>query len=279
MIKSILKFIFIFILFLILIYLAFAFIEGGFGKKPALILPVKNEVSPLLFAHRGVTLDYPENSLEAIEEAKRKGFKGLEVDIRETADNQFILFHDGTAGRLLGVDTTIVSMNLSEVRNYFLLFPGKNPSESKVMTLREMLDEYKEDFVFYFDMKLGNINDVDELIHLIWSYDISKNVIVASPSFLVMLYIEYNYPAINTALEGFNAGNEWTWYLIPKKLKPDFLSGFARGIDSKHIEWLVKNDLLANRIVYGVDSTNYQAMLDFGINNMIIDSFHSLEVP
>jgi glycerophosphoryl diester phosphodiesterase len=232
----------------------------------------------LLFAHRGVTDGCPENSRESIEQARRLGFKGLEIDIRKTSDNEFILFHDGNANRLLGQDTLISSMPLSQVRGYHLLM-NKDTSKSKVITLKEMLDDYKEDFIFYFDMKLGNFNDIDDLVHLIWTYDISRSVIVASPSFLVILYIEYNYPAINTALEGFDAGTQWSWYVIPKKLKPDFLSGFASKIDEEQINWLKKNELLSTRIVYGVDSTNYQEMTDYGVKKMIIDYFPALQVP
>jgi glycerophosphoryl diester phosphodiesterase len=278
MIKSLLKIIFIFILLPILGYVAFAFIEGGFGKKQPALLPVINPDMPLLFAHRGVTIGVPENSREAIELARKKGFKGLEVDIRKTLDNEFILFHDARTNRLLGQDTLIAALPLDRILQYQLLI-NQDTTKSRVITLKEMIETYQDEFIMYFDMKLGNLNDVDELIHLIWSNNISETVIVASPSVLVNLYIEYNYPVITTAMEGFNSGNEWFWYLIPKNLKPDYLSGFASKVDVKHIDWLSKHDLLSSRIVYGVDSTNYQAILDFGIKNMIIDYYPSLQVP
>jgi glycerophosphoryl diester phosphodiesterase len=275
MIKSFFKFLLSLILFLILFlvvaYFAFAFIEGGFGKKIPAKLPVKPEGSQFLFAHRGVVGKFPENSMESIEQARLLGFRAVEIDIRRTSDNRFILFHDGNAKRLLGIDNAIDSLSYDEIRQRSLRFDNGDTSKCKVVLLEDVLNTYKDNFVYYFDMKLGNFNDVDDLVHLIWQHEISKNVILASPSFLVSLYIEYNYPAIQTAMEGFNAGNEWVWYLIPKKLKPDFLSGSIKKVDEKHIEWLKKQDLLENRIVYGVDSTNYQATYDMGIRNMIID--------
>jgi glycerophosphoryl diester phosphodiesterase len=278
MIKALLKILLILILILVIGYFAFAYIEGGFGKKSPVILPLKDPDAQVLFAHRGVVSKFPENSSEAIEEARKLKFPGLEIDIRKSADQEFILFHDGDANRLLGRDKTINAMPLNEIRQYYLLKDG-DTTRSKVITLKEMLDQYNDDFIYYFDMKLGNLNDVDKLVQLIWSYDISKNVILASPGFFIVLYIEYNFPAIQTAMEGFNSGNEWAWSLIPKNLKPDFLSGSAKKIDEKHVEWLRKKDLLSSRIIYGVDSTNYQSMVDLGLKNMIIDYFPSLQVP
>jgi len=275
MIKSLLKFILIPVIILVIAYFAFAYIEGGFGRKQPVVLPLKDQESQLLFAHRGVVGKFPENSREAIEEARKLKFPGLEIDIRKSADQQFILFHDGDAKRLLGRDTLINALTLNEIRQYFLLKDG-DTTQSKVFTLKEMLDQYNDDFIYYFDMKLGNLNDVDELVQLIWSYDISKHVILASPSFFIVLYVEYHYPAIQTAMEGFNSGNEWVWNLIPKKLKPDFLSGTSKKVDEKHIEWLQSHDLLNSRIVYGIDSTNYQTMRKLGIKKMIIDYWPEL---
>jgi glycerophosphoryl diester phosphodiesterase len=273
---TVLKYLLIFISTVILVYFVFAFIEGGFGKKATMTLPRKSGNSMLLFAHRGVVTRFPENSREAIQEAKLMGFEGLETDIRRTSDGEFILFHDGTAERLLGVEKKISEMTLQQIKQLSLYHNGDNTSV-KVITLKDMLDEYKDDFVFYFDMKLGCFKDVDDLVSLVMTEGIHESVIVASPSFLVSLYIEFRYPSIQTAMEGFDAGKEWVYYLIPKNLKPDFLSGFASKVDEDHVGWLQKKGLLSNRIVYGVDSADYQEIVDLGVKNMIIDYFSTLQ--
>lgn len=276
--KAFLKLLLVLILIPVILVVVFYFVEGGYGKKEPVFLPLKNPDMPLLFAHRGVvTGKYPENSREAIEQAKKAGFRALEIDIRKTADNRLILFHDAEARRLLGIDTVISAIPLDEIMKHTLLI-NKDTTASKVILLDDMLKQYKGDFIFYFDMKLGGLADIDHLVRVIWSHDVARKVIVASPSVAVILYIEYQYPAIQTAMEGFNSGNEWSWYLIPQKLKPDFLSGFAQKVDQKHIDWLKKNELLNNRIVYGVDSTNYQQMVNYGIKNMIIDYWPGLQV-
>ena len=55
------------------------------------------------------------------------------------------------------------------------------------------------------------------------------------------------------------------------------MASFQDKVDSEHIDWLIQNDLLNRKIVYGVTHQNYEAMIDFGINKMIIDYHSSLD--
>ena len=47
-----------------------------------------------LIAHRGFNCTYPENSIQAFQEAVRKGCLFLETDIHRTSDGKYVLFHD-----------------------------------------------------------------------------------------------------------------------------------------------------------------------------------------
>jgi len=263
---------------LILAYFSFMFIGGGFGKKPVNIKAINDGNTQFLFAHRGLSEYYPENTKEAIEAAKLRKFTGLEIDIRKSSDNEFILFHDEDCSRLLGINSKICDLSTSQIKGRHILFNGIE-SGSYVMTLKELLDNYKDDFIIYFDMKLKDIDDIDELVSIIQSYDISGSSIIASTSGFVVFYIEYNYPGINTALEGFNSGKEWIYCLFPKNFKPDFLSSFAGKVDEKHISWLRKRDLISSRIVYDVNSSNYHQVIQWGLKNLIIDYDSTLQVP
>lgn len=50
---------------------------------------------PVLFAHRGANLVFPENSLPAFAEAVRLGATGLETDVWQTRDGVVVIDHDG----------------------------------------------------------------------------------------------------------------------------------------------------------------------------------------
>ncbi len=49
---------------------------------------------PLVIAHRGFTRDFPDNTLEAFRAAREIGVDGVEFDVQETADSEFVVFHD-----------------------------------------------------------------------------------------------------------------------------------------------------------------------------------------
>ena len=271
-IKILLVFAFILLIIVGLVY----FIGGGFGMKRPVVPEMVAGRTQALFAHRGVVVEFPENSREAILRAKQLGFTCLEVDLRKTADGEFVLFHDGDCRRLLGIEAELTALSTAEVKRHKLLANG-TVTACEVLTLKEMLDEFGHDFLFYFDLKLKNTRDAEDLAQVIEQYGITENSIVASASPAVIMCIEFRHPEILTALEGLNAGKEWLYMLIPKNLKPDYLSGFASKVDKAHVDWLRRHDLLPNRIVYGVDSSNYQEVTSLGIRNMIIDYFPGLD--
>lgn len=47
-----------------------------------------------LQAHRGVSTEAPENTLEALRTAVEQGYFSAEIDISVTRDGQFVLLHD-----------------------------------------------------------------------------------------------------------------------------------------------------------------------------------------
>ena len=48
----------------------------------------------LVIAHRGYTRHFPDNTLEAFRAAREIGVGGVEFDVQETADGDFVVFHD-----------------------------------------------------------------------------------------------------------------------------------------------------------------------------------------
>lgn len=50
-------------------------------------------MKPLLIAHRGDTINFPENTIEAFQSAFDKGADGIELDVQVTDNNQAIIVH------------------------------------------------------------------------------------------------------------------------------------------------------------------------------------------
>lgn len=55
---------------------------------------------PLVFAHRGLSSLYPENSMVAFRAARDAGVPGVELDIHLSRDRRLVVFHDDTTGRI-----------------------------------------------------------------------------------------------------------------------------------------------------------------------------------
>ena len=226
--------------------------------------------SALLFAHRGVDLSVPENSEASLAESLRLGFLAVEIDARKTKDGELVLFHDKTGRRLLGRNEPFNELTWDQVKGSKLHFQGK-ATTNNVPTLREVFQKFGQTLRFYLDMKNKGFKDADQIVALIDEFGLYDRTILASVDPLFITYVEHKYPKVNTALERFDFFQVWLYRLIPKRWKPDYLSGLARKVTPGHVEWLKQKQLLSKRIVYDVDAADYDRMLKFGITKAIVD--------
>jgi len=275
LVNRILKKIIIFIFgFFVILLVTIIIIGGGFGEKQLPNYPVFT--TSLLFAHRGgVTPQIIENTQSSIQNARQLNFNAVELDIQQTADGTFVLYHDKDGKRLLHKDIIISQHTYSDIKNLYLFDEDSSKTSLSITTLNKVFDKNKDSIYYYLDMKghgrKSYFSLVDDIFEKIHKNKMEANILVASASILFISYLEFYYPQINTVLEGFNKGKEWTYYWIPKNFRPDFVSSFAQNIDENHINWLKENNLLDRKIVYGVDETNYEKMKQYGIRKMIID--------
>ena len=72
--------------------------------------------SPLVIAHRGQRATFPEQTLEAYEEAIRLGAEGIETDVQRTRDGRLAMLHDLTVDRTSDGRGPIAAMGWAEVR-------------------------------------------------------------------------------------------------------------------------------------------------------------------
>jgi len=67
----------------------------------------------VVIAHRGFHRDFPENTLEAFKAAMDLGVDGVEFDVQETADAEFVIHHDDDIG-----GRSISSLSLTEIATH-----------------------------------------------------------------------------------------------------------------------------------------------------------------
>lgn len=69
-------------------------------------------------AHRGVSTEYPENTMPAFIAAAQQGYQVIELDVDVTKDLQFVLLHDNTinrTGRLENGDPITGTVKISDI--------------------------------------------------------------------------------------------------------------------------------------------------------------------
>ncbi len=71
---------------------------------------------PILIAHRGYALRYPENTLIAIEAAVEAGAACVEVDVQMSGDGVPVLLHDAGLRRTGGVDGCVTELALAALQ-------------------------------------------------------------------------------------------------------------------------------------------------------------------
>ncbi|KAF5562227.1 glycerophosphoryl diester phosphodiesterase [Fusarium phyllophilum] len=103
-----------------------------------------------IVAHRGLWKEAPENSLLSIRRAIKAGYNIVEIDVRRTADGEFVLLHDITLDRMTGVDRKPEELTLRELTS----LPHRNRdggpnnpfTNEKLPSLRDVFELTRDKF-------------------------------------------------------------------------------------------------------------------------------------
>lgn len=118
------------------------------------------ELAEHYFAHRGLHDNRgpaPENSMMAFRRAVNRGY-GIELDVRETKDEQLVVFHDPNLLRVCGIDRKVSDMTATELGRCRIC-----GSEETIPTLYEALDLIHGRVPIIVEIKYEGFNKVRRL--------------------------------------------------------------------------------------------------------------------
>ncbi|MFJ8104111.1 glycerophosphodiester phosphodiesterase [Lysinibacillus sp. NPDC096212] len=94
-----------------------------------------------IFAHRGVSAHYPENTMAAFMAASKLPITGIELDVHLTADRELVVIHDETIDRTSNGSGYVKDYTLQELRafDYGSWFSSKF-EEERIPTLGDVLE-------------------------------------------------------------------------------------------------------------------------------------------
>ncbi len=120
--------------------------------------------APLLQAHRGVSTDYPENTMSAFIGAQHQGYKYIELDPAVTKDGKIVVLHDCSINRTarnkdgseINEEIKISEITYGQALEYdFGIYKSVKFKNEKIPLLSEVLDFAKQaDILIKIDNKI-----------------------------------------------------------------------------------------------------------------------------
>lgn len=250
----------------------------GLKEKLALLYP-----KVMVAAHRAYHKNYPENSLQAINDATLNNINLVEIDARLTLDKELVLMHDATTTRTANGNFTVAQKTLAELKQLKLLFNGV-ATDYTIPALREALltargkvyvdiDASWDNSVFYYN-KIYNTVAALNMVNMVMIYtesaEVAKGLLEMDSEVIVLLgagnATDYN----NASIMNPKAS---VWHLSSGTLSPNYTN------------WPVNNGikLWANAYVNGNASppaTGHDAIVDVLLTNQVslIQTDYPLEI-
>lgn len=97
--------------------------------------PFSQEPIGLVVAHRGASLEAPENTLDAFDRAVAAGAGAVEFDVRVTADDRGVVIHDATVDRTTEGTGRVRDLSRTELQRLPVRGGGRIPSLEEALEL------------------------------------------------------------------------------------------------------------------------------------------------
>src|SRR5699024_2980762 len=171
----------------------------------------------MLVAHRGLAMDYPENTSIAIQAALQSNADILEIDLHKTRDGQLVVIHDDTIDRTSNGRGKVGEQTLNDLRQYDYGI-NSNPRYTKqtLLTFDEVLTLIKASSqALLIEMKQPkNYPGIEnDLIDKLKQYELDKNQVIIQSfdqTFIKQLYLKhYGYRL------GVLISKKRYWYKMP----------------------------------------------------------------
>lgn len=169
-----------------------------------------------IWAHRGCSLAYPENTLEAFRAAAEiPGITGIELDVQMSLDKELVVIHDETVDRTTDGTGRVCDYTLAELKR--LKISGRDEKVSSIPTLEEVFTalapvckKEREEGKFLINIELKNsvihYEGLEErVLGLVFEFGLTESIVFSSFDPESMGLIKEFYPKAKTGILGMSA--------------------------------------------------------------------------
>ena len=166
-----------------------------------------------VFAHRGFSGAYPENTMLAFRKAIEAGADGIELDIHESLDGQLVIIHDENLVRTTGIDALVSDLPLKDLVRIKASKTKNDAFETSLPSFEEFCDYAANNGSFIMNVEIKTNNT--------WYQDIERKAVDMVRAFGLGDRIIFS---------SFN----WISVMRAKALAPEIECGFLYE-DQKHL--------------------------------------------
>jgi glycerophosphoryl diester phosphodiesterase len=230
---------------------------------------------PQVWAHRGFSGRYPENTLAAFAAALDLGVDGIEFDVHLTRDDRVVVIHDERLERTTNGTGYVREHTLAELKeldagSWF----GKEFAGLTIPTLGEVLSvvsahtqpvrlniEFKSDLIQYPNLEAMAWQQVNH-------YDLQSSTIFSSFNHFSLRNLKQAYPSAQIGLlymEGLVEPWRYAKFLNATALHPYFPAIDLQTVAEAQEQGIAVNVFTVN------ESSEFHRMLELGVDAVISD--------
>lgn len=240
---------------------------------------------PVTISHRGVDDgNGVQNTIQSLEATAKKKPDYIEMDVQETKDHQFVVYHDNTLKGLAGINKRPSQMTLEELTNTEIHENGKTTHiasfddylatstklNQKLLVELKQVSGNKDDFVKLFAKKYGKqlVKNKDMVHSLSYNYiEDTKQLLPKVPTSYILPFNLFGVPITNS--------NAFTM---------EYTTLNESFIDSAHLQqkkvyaWTANDDESMDRMIFmGADGviTDKLDLLQTEIDSLFNDASYS----
>jgi len=217
-----------------------------------------------IIAHRGYVAGNVENTISGLVSAANAGADLIEIDIQQTVDGEFVVFHDRTLRRLAGKNGVIANMTLSELKTLTI---HQNGYSDKIASLEDCIEIAKAlDVALLIELKVHGQETEDvlpKLVEKLRKYKVLDSYYVQSTDGQKMTQLKKLVPNLRVGIVyALNIG--------PMEEGVDFIALEESWVTEQLIEELKQNPM--DLFVWTLnDDRSLQTFIEKNVSGVITD--------